>query len=408
MRNINKTSSYTKLVALLAGATLFGLLSQSALALGTLSGTTITNNASLSYTVGAVTTSIDTTLTPAQFKVDTKVNLTVVKVGAAPTSVVSDPLLGVVATTSFTVSNLGNSSHDFNLVINGLLANGTADPFGVGPVDNFNVSLCSVTGVVFGGVGSWAGAGNDFIDGLAADATATVTVSCTIPAAQADNSLAVISLLATARVDNAIAGTLGAALPAEGPNNVDPMIVDFVYADGANADDALRDAAHSDRSAYWVQTAVLSITKSATLLCDPINNNGANKAYIPGAVVQYAITIINTGTAAATLNTVTDTLQVANLALDGTLTDGTGVCGVGFSQSGTGYGAVKGTGVASTYAAPGPGTVAQAVTAGVAFASPTITITFANLAGTQIGIAGASSSLPAGDFITVYFNAIVQ
>lgn len=47
-----RTSSPTRLAALLAGAALFGLVSQSALAAGTASGTTINNLAKLSYSVG--------------------------------------------------------------------------------------------------------------------------------------------------------------------------------------------------------------------------------------------------------------------------------------------------------------------------------------------------------------------
>lgn len=47
-----KTSISSRLVALLAGAALFGLISQSALALGTPSNTDISNTASLAYSVG--------------------------------------------------------------------------------------------------------------------------------------------------------------------------------------------------------------------------------------------------------------------------------------------------------------------------------------------------------------------
>lgn len=397
------TSRPPKLVALLAGAALFGLVSQSALAAGTASGTPIDNTATLSYSVGGVgQTPINASST--QFLVDNKVDLTVAEVGGAATIVVADPGVAVTATTTFTVTNNGNTTQDFNLAVANL-GNLTANPFGGALTDNYQGGACTVSNIVIasGSMGAYT-ATDQHINALTADSSATVTVSCTTPAAQANDSLAVVSLTATARTDDA-ANTLGAALTNDSGSADLPGTVQTVFADIAGSDDGANLANHSARDAYLVQTAVLSVAKASTLLCDPFNG-ATNPKNIPNAYVQYAITISNTGSAAATLNQVTDTLQ-GQLTWDPLLISGAGVaanCAAGQqSLSASGFGALRGTGV-TTYAAPG--LAGQSVTAGASVAGQTVTINFGTLAGTAYGAANAS--LAAGDFVTVYFNAFIQ
>lgn len=59
---------------------------------------------------------------------------------------------------------------------------------------------------------------------------------------------------------------------------------------------------------FHIQTATLAITKSSSVISDPINNTGAARKAIPGAVMQYQILVANTGSSPATLQNVTDTL----------------------------------------------------------------------------------------------------
>ncbi|MBA4381282.1 MAG: hypothetical protein C0406_01840 [Sideroxydans sp.] len=399
-------SQHPKFAALLASAALLGLVSQSALAAGTASGTSISNTATLAYSVGAVTQT-PITSAAAAFVVDNKVNLIVAELGGAATTVIPDPTLGTVSTSTFTVTNTGNTTQDFSLAVADL-ANGTANPFGGALTDNYNSTpACTVTNIVVaaGSMGAYT-AGDSHINALTADSSATVTVSCTTPAAQANNSLAVISLTATAFADDA-ANTLGGVLANDTGVDV-PGTVQIVFADVAGSDDAALSGSHSARDAFVVQTAVLSVSKVATVICDPANGGKdiANPKNIPGAYVQYAITISNTGTAAATLSTVTDALQ-AQLTFDTALISGAGAatnCAAGLqSLSATGFGALRGTG-ATTYAAPGLAT--QDVTAGATTSGQNVTINFATLAGTAYGAADAV--LPANGFVTVYFNAFVQ
>lgn len=402
MKRIINASGSTRLAALLAGAALFGLASQSALAAGTASGTPISNSATLSYSVGGVAqTNIQADSTP--FVVDNKVMMTVTEAGGTATVVIADPSVTTPATTTFTVTNLGNTTQDFSLAVANL-ANTTANPFGGALTDNYDVA-CTVSNIAVvapGSMGTYT-AGDQHINALTADSSATVTVSCATPAAQADNSLAVISLTATAHADNAL-NALGGALANDTAVD-DPATVQVVFADAAGSDDVAGSGSYSARDAYLVQTAVLSVSKTATLLCDPVNG-GANPKNIPGAYVQYAVTISNTGSAAATLSTVTDTLNAAT-TFDPALISGAGAagnCAAGVdSLSGSGFGALRGTG-ATTYAAPG--SAAQAVTAGASVAGQNVTIDFATLAGAAYGVANAA--LAPGDFITVYFNAFIQ
>lgn len=395
-----KTSISSKLVVLLSGAALFGLISQSALAL-TASGTVISNSATLGYTVGGVTQT-GITSAAATFTVDKKIDLLVTTTDVAAISVSPGQ---TAAVTTFTVTNLGNDPQDFSLAA----TNTAAGQVLFARTDNFDT-----TGLqVFVESGATAGfqAAQDtaiYIDELAPGASKTVYVLASIPLAQVNGDAALVSLKATALVGGGV-GVQGAALVATvGANTAG---VDIVFADAAGSDDVVRNADYSARDAYYVSSAVLSVSKTATLICDPLNGNASPKN-IPGAAVQYAITITNaaTATTSATLSQVTDAL-VAALSFDPKLNSGAlpaanCVSGnVANTLSATGFGAVSGTGTTTTtYAAPG--LAGQAVTAGASVAGQNVTINFATLASPTYGLVGGV--LPVNSFVTVYFNAFVQ
>jgi hypothetical protein len=401
-----KTSISSKLVALLAGAALFGLISQSALAL-TASGTVISNSATLGYTVGGVAQTAITSAA-ASFTVDKKVDLSVVAVDVAAVAV-NPGQAGAV--TTFTVTNLGNDVQDFSLAA----ANVAAGQALFTKTDNFDTTGISVfveNGLAAGYQSS--GPNQDtatYIDELAPGASKTVYVLASIPLAQVNGDAALVSLKATALAGGGV-GVQGAALVATvGANTAG---VDTVFADAAGSDDIVRNADYSARDAYFVSSAILSVSKTATLICDPANGN-SNPKNIPGAAVQYAITITNaaTATASATLSQVTDAL-VAALAFDPKLNSGAlpatnCVSGnVANTLSATGFGAVSGTGTTTTtYAAPG--LAGQAVTAGADWNvtnAGKVTINFSTLASPTYGLVGGV--LPVNSFVTVYFNAFVQ
>ena len=97
-------------VILLAGALAFGL-SSVALAQNTPSGTTITNTATLDYSV-AGTPQAQVASNPANFLVDNKVDLTVTTVDLAIVSVIPGTFAQVL---TYSVTNNGNTVQDYSL-----------------------------------------------------------------------------------------------------------------------------------------------------------------------------------------------------------------------------------------------------------------------------------------------------
>ena len=391
------------IIALAVAAALSGGAAHAA---GTLSGTTISNTANLSFSVGG-TAQTPIASTTASFVVDNKVNLSLVETGAAVTSVAPGAPNQV---TTFTVTNNGNTPQGFTFAAANQLAGsavivGTADSI---DVSNFRVFIDNA---LTGTVGSYdAGDTLTAILSLAPDISATVFVLADMPAGATNGQQANITLTATTTTT----GTATAVVQTTGANTAG---VDIVFADAVTVESAFvgasaaRDAQATARDAYRISSAVISVAKTSTLICDPSNGN-LNPKNIPGAAVQYAITITNasTATAPATLSQITDTL-VAALVFDPKLNSGVMpatncVSGnVTNTLSANGFGAVSGTGTTTTtYAAPGLS--GQAVTAGATVAGQLVTIDYPTLASPTYGLVGGV--LPANSFVTVYFNVFVQ
>lgn len=282
MKSLMKMSTLGLVLALLALGTV-----RNAQAAGTAAGTDISNTATLDYQVGgnAQPTKTSNTLT---FKVDRKINLTVARTDASIVSV-SPGQNGAVLT--FTVTNNGNSAQDFSLQAIAEAA-ATADPFGGAIADNLDASSAAVY-VESGGSAGYQAAQDTAtsIGNLAADGVKTVYIVLNIPNTALDTNVAVYGLRATAR-------ELGGAAITETVGADTAGTMDTVFADAAGSDDSARDAAHSARSAVKVASAQLSITKSSAVISDPTNNTTNPKA-IPGAVVEYTITIANAAGAGA-------------------------------------------------------------------------------------------------------------
>ncbi|VAW89418.1 hypothetical protein MNBD_GAMMA17-1303, partial [hydrothermal vent metagenome] len=70
-----------------------------------------------------------------------------------------------------------------------------------------------------------------------------------------------------------------------------------------------RDAQHSSQDDYTIVTAALTISKASSVVSDPVNGTTDPKR-IPGAIIQYEITISNgAGAATATSIAITDSLN---------------------------------------------------------------------------------------------------
>lgn len=389
--------------ALLAAGLMFGAV-QNAAAAGTAAGTTISNSATLGYSVGGVAQT-GITSAAATFVVDEKVNLTVA--GGATTNVVPGATAQV---TTFTVTNNANSPLDFSLVSNQVAAG-----------DQFDATACTVV-VESGGVAGYDATDTAaFIDELAADATATVYAVCSIPATVVNTNTALVGLTATALgtftgpngTYVATPAAPGAAITATAGADT-AGAVDIVFADiaGTEAGDAARDAKHSARDTYTVVTAALTVSKTATLLCDPFNGV-TNPKNIPGAITQWSIAIQNNGAAAATLTTVTDTLS-ATLAHDANLVVPTNAATCS-SAAGTPANAANDGFKVTASAARTIGATPAVTTGyftsntadGLDIAGQAITAAFATILPADGGHATAGL-LNSGETVTIIFNTTVQ
>lgn len=317
-----------------------------ALAAGTTAGTIITNTATVDYQVGGVTQGQQSAANT--FTVDRKINLLVEEVGTVTTNVVPGQ---VNAVTTFQLTNSSNEVLDFALVAS-QITGGTAAH---GGTDTFNANNVRIyrDNAATGTVGSWD-AGDTlvtYIDELVTDTAIRLFVVADIPAGLANNAVAGVTLRATAR-EGGLAGTQGAAITeTTGANTAGK---DTVFADIAGVTgDIARDASHSDDDDYTVQTATLGVIKSSRVISDPFNNT-TNPKLIPGAVVEYCISIANTGGADATSVLINDpvpgqlTFNAGTILLNGTVTAGT--CNADGAAGGS-YAAPNVSGTIATIAA---------------------------------------------------------
>lgn len=409
MKHINKTSGSTRLATLLAGVALLGLTSQSALAL-TASNTTISNLATLSYSVSGVaqpvleSSSLGNTTPGAgngaatTFVVDKKINLTVVEVDVTFHATVP----GQLATSGnnamhYTVTNLGNDPQDFSLATS-QMANGQTL---FGGTDNYDSTGCSAF-IDANANGIFDGGEATYIDELASLASQVVTVTCDTPVLQVNGDVSLVAMTATALAGGGV-GVQGAALVDAG-GAANTAGVDIVFADANGTDDIAHDAKHSDRDAYRVGTATLTVTKTATLLCDPVNGT-VNPHHIPGATVRYVVRIANAaGSAAATLTSISDVIDTVTLAHDANLVTTASSCVTPESAAGSGF---KVTVLGSTRAGPYPKYFTSAADAdAVGIAAGTITAAIATALPAESGY--LAGELRASETLELTFNVIIQ
>jgi hypothetical protein len=385
---------------------LLGLTSQNVWAVITPSGTVISNTATMNYSVGGVAqTAIGSSPTgnssgagtATTFVVDNKVNLTVAESNSTVTSVSPGATNQV---TTFTVTNNGNTAQGYNLVG----ANATGSPTVFLVADNIDVTVSAVF-VDANGNGTYdAGDIATAISSLAPGASVSVFVLATIPAAATNGQQAVVTLTATTTTD----GTTTPVVQTVGTNTAG---VDIVFADAGNAlTDPLavntaRDGIGIAQDAYRIVSSVITVTKTATVLCDPFNGITSPKS-IPGAIVQYAIIVSNAaGTgASATLTTITDTLA-ATVTHDVGLrvpTDAAScIAGAGIS----GFKIVSSVGARILGGAFGVMTNA-ADADGASITGQAVTVTFANAL--PAGGGYTAGELKSGESATITYNTIIN
>lgn len=285
----------------------------------TQAGTTITNTVTLNYQVGGVAQTAQTA--SDSFTVDRKVNVTVVEVGTATVSVSPGQTSAVVI---YQVTNLSNATLDWALSavqsVGGAGAHANTDNF-----DATNLRIFVDTN----GNGAYD-AGTDqaasYLDELAGKTSKTVLVLADIPLGRTTKDVAIITLTAAGR-EGGTTGTQGVALAQTTGANTAGM--DTLFADGAGASDAARDGSFSAKDDYTVFGAALSLTKVSKIISDPVSGT-TNPKLIPGATVEYCITVANAAGGAAANNvalsdvlpTTTTYLSTFGVLMGGTVTSG--------------------------------------------------------------------------------------
>lgn len=308
---------------LLFGVLLALIFPVGAWAAGTPADTDINDMATINYSVGGGSTITiessptgNTTIgvgngTYTMFEVDRMVDLTVARVATSYTDV---PANGDNVVLTYTVANTGNATLDFGLeTLN--MTTGTADPYGGS--DDLDVTIVGIF-VDSDGSGSTGGSyvpgdhsydtsdSATTIDDLPQDEMINVYVVVDIPNTAANGQVAVMLLRASGlETDGSTLSETG------GSDTIDA--VDTVFADddadGAGTDDAERNAQDIDTDAFRIQAAGLTVTKTSEVVSDPFNLTSNPKA-IPGATVEYTITIANAaGVSTATDVTITDDLS---------------------------------------------------------------------------------------------------
>jgi len=307
------------ITALLSVAAVAVLVPQSASAVGTASGTTINNAASVVYTVGSVTQPLYTGPTTT-FAVDTKVIFNVSKVDVGPVQVApGDNTSGTTRRLRLQLQNDSNAPVRFS-VLGADLASGTTITFVTGYTDNRNV-FSTITACFDANANNVCDGGENF-QTVAADGLNTTIIITGDIAAAALNTDVIGALLTATAVDTGGTPLAETAVPTINA-------VDIVLADGAGTDDAARGGTYTERSAWQVSAALLTVAKTAVVYSDPLNNTTAPKA-IPGAVMTYTIQVSNAaGGANATNVAITDNLTGMPVTFATQFNDGVDNCALG-------------------------------------------------------------------------------
>ena len=288
------------------------LFTQLAFAAGTTAGTDVDNLATVDYEVnGNNQEDIESAPgvgnsvpgagngTATSFEVDNRVDFTLTQVGAAHTAVSPGDADAFV---EFLLTNNGNSAQDFRMAFTQL---GSGDG-AVNTLVDTDVDMANVRIRVGNGGGVPVLGDLEYGDEIAEDASVTVYVfaDADVVLGLVNGDIANLELSATVAAAGT-AASLGADLVDGFGSPDDPAAIDIVFADGGAG---LGDGIEADRDGFEVQSAGLNVTKVATVIDDPFNGTTNPKA-IPGATVEYVITIANSGTLDADNISVSDSID---------------------------------------------------------------------------------------------------
>jgi uncharacterized repeat protein (TIGR01451 family) len=252
----------------------FLLTAQSAWALGTPAGTPIANTATVDWSVGPGTFTQSST---TQFVVDELVNVVVTLQSVSPVAVTSPDTNRQLA---FLVSNTGNGTESFSLVLDPVQAGEQFDPTNARLYLDTNGSTVYEPGVdplYQPGVNDPA---------IAADAARLVFALCDVPASRVNGDLGNATLRATSQTGSG-AGTI---VIGGGTGGADAVI-------GAGGGTSV------SLGGYLVSDLAVSVVKSAVVL-----DLGGGSAPAPGSRITYTLQVNVGGTGNVANLVITDPL----------------------------------------------------------------------------------------------------
>ena len=285
----NKVGLLVRL-GLISGAMLF---SQQALAEGTQAGTTIENTATVDYFVGGVDQD-DLTSNTVTFVVDRRVQFTLTQLGSGLVPVTpggNDYFFDLLLT------NTSNDDLDFKLVLDQLTNPETVR----GQTDTADMTAPEYAVNTLLYTGSEADpvqGGPQYVDNLGSDDAIRIRVWGDAALTMANGQIAGLDLTATASELSGTEAAPGADLDDTAPP--DDLTVQNVFADADN------DGVEVQVDGFIVETAALSVAKSYAVIAGDLGSGMP----IPGATVEYTITVTNSSTTAdATSVPITDALD---------------------------------------------------------------------------------------------------
>ncbi len=271
-------------------ASAFALAPNNAHALGAPAGTVINNTAEVSYTVGTVNTTVTSNL----------VSVTVVEI-LDVTVTAQTPSIGVNAgdtqqAARYRVTNTGNASETFRLVMNSTIAGDQFDP--VPSATSIYFDSDGTPGLSAGDTPYVVGS-NDPV--LSADGFVNVLVVNDIPTGVVDTNIGITRLTADARTGTGAPGTTFV-----GAGNGINGAVDAVV--GTSGGDSEAD------SNYLVSGVSLTATKTQTVL-----DQFGGAQPVPGARINYSIAVNVTGSGTAANAVFADNIPANTTYVPGTL-----------------------------------------------------------------------------------------
>ncbi len=273
----------------------------------TLFGTDITNTATFTYSVGTGTNKQDYTADSniVEFQVDRKViyNLTSSATGTVDISA------GGTSDFTYTLTNDSNAPISFELPI---------------PPENTTYTIRNI-GETTGGIvitnGTLATSTDLIIELLKGDLAVSnndqkeIIVTTTAPGSLVEGNT-INPAFSIVAVEPSDSSEIGKSLAEKGVTKGDPIVA-IDNAQGwvtsviqTVTDPALIDSGEikiTGTQLFEVKSAIISLQKSVRIISDPINLTVNPKA-IPGAVIEYALTVSNTGSLSATVE-LTDLLN---------------------------------------------------------------------------------------------------